>query len=408
MRVSIEDHKGDPHLYEATVLPAAPGLLCVDYCREDTGEVHRVLGNGRDVWRCSCNDYRFRRAKTGEVCKHCLDAKERFTVSAIQAPAKLAPNGGNPQPLVPAGRPASPAPAPMREISPAPRPPEPEGVRPTGNLAAALSAACDRCRAAVKDARNEYHKYDYASAEEILTVADEALQGTGLAVIPLRAKLTVVGSGNVAIHALDRDLLLSHASGESVPLRVEGWPVVTDKGRPLDKAFASALTTSLAYLLRDLLRIPRVDPADDIAARDDTQHQPAKAPAAPPKPDPNAPIGEAKGKELAKLLTATGTPEAEVLERFHVDALAKLPAEHLGNVTASLQAKAKLQAQLKAMIQERGFEWAAVNAEIASRYEGKAKLTDLTIPQLRQMIGILEALAAGPGEPGIEPEEVGA
>jgi len=71
------------------------------------------------------------------------------------------------------------------------------------------------------------------------------------------------------------------------------WPVVPDRGRPPDKALASALTTSLAYLLRDLLLMPRVDPADDLAGREDRPAQQQAVPpvekpkrAAPPPGDP--------------------------------------------------------------------------------------------------------------------------
>ncbi len=48
------------------------------------------------------------------------------------------------------------------------------------------------------------------------------------------------------------------------------WPIVPERGRPLDKAIASAKTSSLGYLLRDLMVAPRVLPGDDMddSARD--------------------------------------------------------------------------------------------------------------------------------------------
>jgi hypothetical protein len=45
------------------------------------------------------------------------------------------------------------------------------------------------------------------------------------------------------------------------------WPVTLERGRPLDKAVAIASTSSLGYLLRDLLLMARVDPGDEAAAR---------------------------------------------------------------------------------------------------------------------------------------------
>lgn len=44
-----------------------------------------------------------------------------------------------------------------------------------------------------------------------------------------------------------------------------------EKGRPLDKAFATALTTALKYWLRDLLLLPRVVADDDMDTRDDRE-----------------------------------------------------------------------------------------------------------------------------------------
>ena len=51
------------------------------------------------------------------------------------------------------------------------------------------------------------------------------------------------------------------------------FPIIEDKGRPLDKALAGALTTSLAYYLRDLLLIPKQD-ENQVDKRDDTRHIP--------------------------------------------------------------------------------------------------------------------------------------
>src|SRR5262245_39322535 len=74
---------------------------------------------------------------------------------------------------------------------------------PCGKLGEALSAVRDRCKAADKDSWNDYHKYHYASAEGILTEANRALEGSGLAVIPLRERLVALDCGNVTVYALD-------------------------------------------------------------------------------------------------------------------------------------------------------------------------------------------------------------
>jgi hypothetical protein len=137
-------------------------------------------------------------------------------------------------------------------------------------LAKALAGAQQRCRAANKDARNNYHGYKYASAEAIISEAKDALADSGLSLAPTDQR--------IADQTLTRRFLLLHESGESVEI-VTAWPVVPERGRPIDKAVATAATTSLAYLLRDLLLMPRLDSEDDLPARQDKPSESAsKAP----------------------------------------------------------------------------------------------------------------------------------
>lgn len=153
----------------------------------------------------------------------------------------------------------------------------------TGNLAGALAKAQQKCQAAPHDAQNSFHKYQYTSSEAVIAEAKRALSGCGLALVPVASTIQPAGEG---LHERQRSFLLLHESGESVEIR-QTWPVVPDRGRPLDKAVASADTTSLAYLLRDLLLMPRVDEADDMNARDDTKHAPQPRQQKPPaKPEP--------------------------------------------------------------------------------------------------------------------------
>ena len=59
------------------------------------------------------------------------------------------------------------------------------------------------------------------------------------------------------------------------------WPIIPEKGRPWDKAHAGALTSSLAYFLRDLLLMPRVEEGTDMDSgdRDRKRQQNTTAPA---------------------------------------------------------------------------------------------------------------------------------
>lgn len=196
---------------------------------------------------CTCQAWRFRK-----TCKHLLAVREvsmnaRMNEVATIPPVSV-PTNGNGGTVALSG-PGCPS------------------------LSQALAGARDRCKMAVKDKRNDYHKYSYASADEIIATASEALAGSGLAIIPESQELVTVGSGTTSVFALNRTVLISHASGEYVPLRINGWPVIPERGRPLDKAFAIALTSSLSYMLRDLLQMPRGDSADMNARVDNEPPQ---------------------------------------------------------------------------------------------------------------------------------------
>jgi ERF superfamily protein len=134
--------------------------------------------------------------------------------------------------------------------------------------AKALAAAVTSCHAVEKTAQNVFHRYKYASADAIIEEARKALADAGLALLPIEASLNGSEREGDDRFELVRTFALLHASGEVTPLRVV-WPVCVEKGRPLDKATAIADTLSLSYLLRDLLMLPRVDPTDDMNARDD-------------------------------------------------------------------------------------------------------------------------------------------
>lgn len=162
---------------------------------------------------------------------------------------------------------------------------KPENIlaEPTANLFAALAKAAAAAGAVGKDAVNAHHRYKYASAESILEEARGPLHANGLALVPLSA--AIVSDGQV----LDLAWLLTHASGERLAVTRQ-WPVVVGNGRPADKAVAAAATTALAYVLRDLLLLPRVDEeVDRREDKPDSRPAPKRAPKGPaPKAPPKA------------------------------------------------------------------------------------------------------------------------
>lgn len=165
----------------------------------------------------------------------------------------------------------------------------PDGLTPQplaglGKLAAALAEAQKRCKPVEHDRRNEHHRYDYTSSEAIIEAARQALADTGLALLTNSPRLTTVGSGANTQFILTRNVGLLHTSGESCLFDPIEWPVIPGNGRPLDKAFAGAITSSLGYFLRDLLLMARVAEGDDIAGRDDRDAPAPKKPQAKPAP----------------------------------------------------------------------------------------------------------------------------
>lgn len=159
----------------------------------------------------------------------------------------------------------------------------------TTELYKALVEAQKAARAVAKDSKNQFHRYDYASSESVIAEAREALNGAGLAFMPLGWRFEASPLESSAedkarlagrIHVT---YMLVHTSGESKEFECS-TPVVLEKGRPWDKAESAALTLDLAYFLRGLLLLPRgeehtVDQRDDRAFTPPAHQTPAEPPA---------------------------------------------------------------------------------------------------------------------------------
>ena len=138
-------------------------------------------------------------------------------------------------------------------------------------LFAALAMAQAEASAVGKRSRNEHHRYSYASSEDVIAEAREALSACGLAFVCVSAACeamcdieSIDGEGVVrrATQWQARcHYLLVHSSGESLAIE-SATPILPEKGRPLDKALATAKTYDLAYTLRSVLLLPRLDPRE--------------------------------------------------------------------------------------------------------------------------------------------------
>ncbi len=194
------------------------------------------------------------------------------------------------------------------------------------NIAAALLKAQQAIESVKKDATNSFHRYNYTSAEEMIGACRKALHDHGL--VATRATWGIdkdIGEFGCIVSTMT----LMHAdSGERIDAPIT-WPIVPEKGRPMDKAIAASLTSSLSYWLRDLLMLPREEEGMD--KRDDRAYEPQKPtqtlppvnkadapktaskPGAEPPEDPDlSPTPEALRKKITMLMERDGIARNEV------------------------------------------------------------------------------------------------
>jgi hypothetical protein len=155
-------------------------------------------------------------------------------------------------------------------------------------IVVAMVKAQANVRAVGHDGKNKHHDYKYTSAEALLEAAREPLASAGLAVSQFAWEHVAPDAEHVAylreesgkpeqVHGIETGparlrvwYLVAHDSGASWVFAAT-VPVLPEKGRPIDKAEATALTYSFGYTLRGLLKIPRTDATDDdVDQRDDS------------------------------------------------------------------------------------------------------------------------------------------
>lgn len=129
----------------------------------------------------------------------------------------------------------------------------------------ALIKAQSVAQAVEKGSSNAFHKYKYASAESMIGEAREALSAAGLALMTVH--------WFIREERMNVGYALVHGSGQMLEFQTS-TAIIPDKGRPMDKAEATALTYNLGYFLRGLLLLPRVEPGTQPDERDDRDHDP--------------------------------------------------------------------------------------------------------------------------------------
>ncbi len=173
-------------------------------------------------------------------------------------------------------------------------------------LVKAMAAAKPVAKAGQYGDENSKFSYKYATSEDVIIEARDALSVGGVSVLTESwevATRTVrylerAEDGTVQYVEEDEDsvvvsYLLVSAEGDSwrpAPVRT---PILPEKGRPPDKALATALTYNLNYYLRGLLLLARRMPQEKaVDERDDTQYQPKPRQRPAPKGKPQQPPAE--------------------------------------------------------------------------------------------------------------------
>jgi hypothetical protein len=201
----------------------------------------------------------------------------------------------------------------------------------TRNLDKALFEAQQAIDGVGKSSRNDFHKYQYVSAESMLAQCRPVLHSAGLLI--RRDSFTVdcdAGTMNSAF-------TVTHvASNESRTFQFP-WAFSAQKERPMDKAIAGALTTSLNYWLRDLLMIPRMD-ENEMDRRNDREFDPApkKRKAVPAAPPPAEPPDVARAADAAFLNRRSVSALADEMGPVWLSRVLKKCSTEIGRACASL------------------------------------------------------------------------
>lgn len=174
---------------------------------------------------------------------------------------------------------------------------EPRAPHPT--LAAALVGAQADAQPVGKSGWNDYSKYPYATAESMLDETRRILSLNGLAFVCTGWSVVKAGEGVISIDfpksrdeepsiveappMVEAYFRLVHESGQEMELRPVSMPLIEERGRPMDKALATALTYLESYVSRGVLCLSKHDDKTDVDSRDDTQRDVRKRPAPAPR-----------------------------------------------------------------------------------------------------------------------------
>jgi len=167
---------------------------------------------------------------------------------------------------------------------------------PPAEIAKAILSVMEKVTGVGKTGRNEFHRYDYSTKEDVLKVLQPAMVEAGLACVPHITNWRNDDYGNFVVHF---DMELMHKSGETHTVPWIGVAQDKDKqGRNGDKWANKAATAAEKYFLLKLFHIPVSEEDADADANNasaGTQEGNAPTKAAKATPPPKAAPKGGKG-----------------------------------------------------------------------------------------------------------------
>ncbi len=205
------------------------------------------------------------------------------------------------------------------------------------NIAAKLVRVMSECGYVQKQGKNDFHKYNYAKAEDVLEKVNPSLVAHGIAVIS-RPKLielrdVTTAKGNVEhLATVETTLtLIDSESGET--LETVGLGGGQDAG---DKAVMKAQTAAIKYAWMTALQMATGDDPEADAGTDERTTGSVKSQSSTKQAGPNQPQGqpvntksasEPQVKKIKETIVELGLVEKAVsmlTERYGVDKTEKL------------------------------------------------------------------------------------
>ena len=138
-----------------------------------------------------------------------------------------------------------------------------------------------------KRGRNDFHRYDYATAADIAHALQKKMAEAGLVIIPTQRELSLMDDGNVL--AIRFAFSVEHESGDRLDERPEftGMSAARNsKGGFDDKAANKCLTAASKYFVLNLFKIPTGDYHDADGEEDKPKQSGQTKPRNDPKPEP--------------------------------------------------------------------------------------------------------------------------